>query len=379
MLTAADRAPLEFETIAKLDAHIREGRPLTGCVFQGLDLRMHTTALTAGRLTGSAFLGCLIEPPVMAHALNNRALVVPRPEGIPYDPFRSSLYSVEQDLYAGYVTGQPGGYAATRDARIYAHYCATGRNTPTSILESLYRRLHDHSMSDALEETLRGHRVVGIMGGHKLARDAEEYRAVALLGRALSRAGYVIVTGGGPGAMEAAHVGAWHAGRRDEDLDTALAILACAPLYTDLEMWLDTALEVRRRFDGGRPGLSIGIPTWHYGHEPSNVFPTAIAKYFANSEREDGLLSLATHGVVFAPGSAGTIQEVFQDVAQNHYRTTGFASPMIFLGRKYWQHTKPVYPLVEQLAAGEPYQPLLCATDRIPEIVDRIKAFTASL
>ena len=175
----ADQPPLEFETVAKLDAHLRENRPLTACVFQGLDLRLHTAALTAGRLTGSAFLGCLLEPGAVAHALADKALVVPKPEGIPFDPFRGSLYSVEQDLYAGYVTGQPGGYAATRDARIYAHFCATGRSHPPNILESLYRRLHDHGMSDALEETLAGHRVVAIMGGHGLARDAEEYRAVA--------------------------------------------------------------------------------------------------------------------------------------------------------------------------------------------------------
>jgi len=374
-MTSADQPPLEFETVAKLDAHLREGRPLTACVFQGLDLRLHTAALTAGRLTGSAFLGCLLEPAAITHALADKALVVPRPEGIPFDPFRGSLYSVEEDLYAGYVVGQPGGYAATRDGRIYAHFCATGRSNPPSILESLYRRLHDHGMSDALEEMLAGHRVVAIMGGHRLARDADEYRAVALLGRALARAGIVVVTGGGPGAMEAAHLGVWHAGRRDEDLDTAIAILSHAPLHTPIEPWLDTALEVRRRFDGGRPGLSIGVPTWHYGHEPSNVFPTAIAKYFANSEREDGLLTLATHGVVFAPGSAGTIQEIFQDAAQNHYRVTGFASPMIFLGTRYWQHTKPVYPLLQQLAAGEAYRDLICITDSVSEAVDRLKAF----
>jgi predicted Rossmann-fold nucleotide-binding protein len=371
----ADQPPLEFETVAKLDAHLREGRPLTACVFQGLDLRRHTAALTAGRLTGSAFLGCQLEPGVVTHALADKALVVPKPEGIPFDPFRGSLYSVEQDLYAGYVVGQPGGYAATRDGRIYAHFCATGRSHPPNILESLYRRLHDHGMSDALEEMLVGHRVVAIMGGHRLARDAEEYRAVALLGRALARANFVVVTGGGPGAMEAAHLGAWHAGRRDEDLDTAIAILGHAPLYTPIEPWLDTGLEVRRRFDGVRAGISIGVPTWHYGHEPSNVFPTAVAKYFANSEREDGLLTIATHGVVFAPGSAGTIQEVFQDAAQNHYRTTGFASPMIFLGTRYWQHTKPVYPLLQQLAAGEAYRELLCITDSANEAVEHIKAF----
>ena len=101
---------------------------------------------------------------MITHALADKALVVPRPEGIPFDPFRGSLYSVEQDLYAGYVTGVPGGYAATRDARIYAHFCATGRSNPPSILESLYRRLHDHGMSDALEEALAGHRVVADHG-----------------------------------------------------------------------------------------------------------------------------------------------------------------------------------------------------------------------
>jgi hypothetical protein len=26
---------------------------------------------------------------------------------------------------------------------------------------------------------------------------------------------------------------------------------------------------------------------------------------------------------------------------------------MIFLGTRYWQHTKPVYPLLQHLAAGE--------------------------
>ena len=93
----ADQSPLEFETIAKLDAHLRESRPLTACVFQGLDLRLHTAALTAGRLTGSAFLGCQLEPGAVAHALGDKALVVPKPEGIPFDPFRGSLYSIEQD------------------------------------------------------------------------------------------------------------------------------------------------------------------------------------------------------------------------------------------------------------------------------------------
>ncbi len=49
-----------------------------------------------------------------------------------------------------------------------------------------------------------------------------------------------------------------------------------------------------------------------------------------------GLLAIATHGVVFAPGSAGTIQEIFQDAAQNHYASFGPPSPMMLLGVDYW-------------------------------------------
>ena len=70
---------------------------------------------------------------------------------------------------------------------------------------------------------------------------------------------------------------------------------------------------------------------------------------------------------------------MFQDAAQNHYRTCGFASPMIFLGAKYWQHTKPVYPLLQHLAAGEPYRDLLSITDSVNEVVERIKAFKPAI
>ena len=108
---------------------------------------------------------------------------------------------------------------------------------------------------------------------------------------------------------------------------------------------------------------SLGIPTWLYGHEPPNPFASHNAKYFANSEREAGLLAIATYGVVFAPGSAGTIQEVFQDACQNHYVTAGVVSPMVFLGRAYWTVTKPVYPLLEHLAAGRDYARWLSLTD----------------
>ena len=124
--------------------------------------------------------------------------------------------------------------------------------------------------------------------------------------------------------------------------------------------------------EDGEAGWSLGIPTWLYGHEPPNVFASHIAKYFANSIREEGLLAIATAGVVYAPGSAGTIQEVFMDACQNHYETFGGASPMVFLGTDYWTITKPVYPLVRQLAEGRPYGDLLAIADTPVPVVEAI-------
>ena len=124
--------------------------------------------------------------------------------------------------------------------------------------------------------------------------------------------------------------------------------------------------------------MSLGIPTWLYGHEPPTCFASNIAKYFANSVREEGLLAIATSGVVFTPGSAGTIQEIFQDATQNHYSSFGIVSPMIFLGEDYWRSTKPVFPLLANLAAGHQYSSLLAITDEIEEVVERLEAFRDS-
>ncbi|MGI8754319.1 MAG: LOG family protein, partial [Acidimicrobiales bacterium] len=96
---------------------------------------------------------------------------------------------------------------------------------------------------------------------------------------------------------------------------------------------------------------SIGIPTWLYGHEPPTPLASAHAKYFENSVREDGLLAIAKAGVIYAQGSAGTLQEVFQDAAQNYYGSVdGVRSPMVFLDLdECWSVRRPVRLLLEGL------------------------------
>lgn len=47
-------------------------------------------------------------------------------------------------------------------------------------------------------------------------------------------------------------------------------------------------------------------------------------------------------------------------------------SPMIFFGVDYWTRRKPVYPLLEQLAAGKQYADLLFISDDVDEIIERL-------
>jgi predicted Rossmann-fold nucleotide-binding protein len=368
----------EIETFEAFEQHLKSGADFANVVIQGLDLRRYTRELQTAELAGTVFLGCELEKDALQAALAHGAMVFPPFSGLPYQPYRPSLYTPEE-LYAGFDPTRPESYTGTLDERIYAHWSQRTEANPPTLLETLAQRLHDHAITDAMEELLTGggkpRKVVAIMGGHSMLRGQPDYRAVVELARELTRRGFFLVSGGGPGAMEATHVGAWFARRSEAELDVGLAMLAKAPSYKDRE-WLSRAFEVRAAFPLGVEDMSacasLGIPTWHYGHEPPNPFATHIAKYFANSVREDGLLTIARGGIVYAPGSAGTIQEVFQDACQNHYNTVGVISPMVFLGREFWTRTRPVYPLLEQLAQGQAYARYLRLTDSREEVIQAL-------
>lgn len=84
-----------------------------------------------------------------------------------------------------------------------------------------------------LREQYRNRKQVGVMGGHSVRRDDPNFAEVARLCRGLARGGFVVATGGGPGAMEAANLGAHFADRSEAELEEALKLLAGAPLYDD--------------------------------------------------------------------------------------------------------------------------------------------------
>lgn len=367
----------EIESTTQLEEHLRCGLALEDVVMQGLDLRPLTQPLCQQDFRGAVLLGCLLDDALQRHAMDSGAMVFPSLEGVPYEAYRPALYRVDE-LYEAFVAEEPASYQRCLDARVYAHWKQTGGAQASHILDALGRSLHDHAMSDALEELLVGKRVVAIMGGHSMARSRGAYAEVARMARWLCQDGFLLASGGGPGAMEATHVGAWFASRPEEELLEAIDLLAEAPRYDD-PRWLSQAFEVRGRWQlealNRSSYPSLGVPTWLYGHEPPNAFATHIAKYFANSIREEGLLTIAKHGVIFSPGSAGTIQEIFQDACQNHYATVGVVSPMVFFGVDYWMREKPVYPLLTELAQGRDYAEWLSISDDPQAVVAAIRKY----
>ncbi len=244
---------------------------------------------------------------------------------LPYHATPERLYT-PGDLYVdlGAV-----GFGGCVDQKIYRRARVAGGPT-ISPVESLAQRLHDHGITVALDEFRQGKTVVGVMGGHAMKRGSSGYRQVVSLGRSLTVAGFCVATGGGPGAMEAANLGAATSNLDPTDVDALVDRLAAAPGFNEnVDAFIRTATDIWAELE--HPVVSLSIPTWFYGHEPSNPFATHIAKYFSNSEREDGLLAIATGGIVFVQGGPGTLQEVFQDAAQNAYETFGTSSPMVFL------------------------------------------------
>ncbi len=359
----------EIETLEEFDAVLARGS-LAHHRIQAVDLTERTFALLTADAEGAVFLGCPMEPAAAAKVRASGALVFPPVPGLPFDPYRGHLYTPDE-LFQGLA----GSYEATPDARAYQWFQQT--KTDGDVFASMLRAVHDDSISDALDELLVGARVVGVMGGHAMARGTEEYAGAARLGRTLARQGLTVATGGGPGAMEAANLGAYASAHDDEMLDDALELLAKAPSFTpSITDWAQAAFAVRERWSGG--GASVGIPTWFYGHEPPNAFAAHIAKYFANATREDGLLARSNAGVIFLPGAAGTVQEVFDNATPNYYESRGEPTPMVLVNRTHWTEKLPVWPLLQSLARGRSMESRIALVNTVEEAAEALLSLEES-
>lgn len=383
-----DRSDEEIESREELDHHLARGQ-LSGLVVQGLALDDDPPDLSGIDVTDTLFVACRFAGvDVEADLVRRGAHVIPDFHGVLYPTHPSRLYTAE-DLASGFIED---GFQGMYDTRVHRHFVAHG-GALAGLREALAQRMHDHGIDDALGDTVdawtaaAGGPVVGVMGGHAEPRGGPCYLLAARIGQRLAAGGCLVVTGGGPGVMEAANLGAALASADPAELERVVKRLSAAPYFTDPEPYTELALQVRAELPQeapARPGSGkaaltwarhggLSVPTWLYGHEPANLFAARIAKYFSNAIREDTILRMARGGVVFAPGRAGTVQEVFQAATKAFYATDGASGPLVFVDTRYWTETLPVERLLRPLLSGSPHGDLSATmhlTDDVDEAVD---------
>lgn len=134
---------------------------------------------------------------------------------------------------------------------------------------------------------------IGVFGSARTSRDTPEYELGVQVGKRLVEAGFGVITGGGPGSMEAANKGAWEAGGTSVGLGIEL------PFEQGINDWVNLGLNFRYFF----------------------VRKTMFVKY--------------SQGFVVLPGGMGTLDELFEALTLvQTVKVTSF--PIVLMGREYW-------------------------------------------
>ena len=333
-------------------------------------------------LRGCVFLGCDLGEHLASQIQKCQADIVSRPSSLPdrLPAFAPGIYTVAE-LYDG-LAEDGSGWETTPDYDGFKFFNEK-KLTPRLLgpAESIAARLHDTVQEQAVRAFLARRHVVAFMGGHDFNRQltpkesdagkSDVYWECVSIAKKLTEEGFLILTGGGPGLMEAGNLGALLAFAQPDTIQRVRAVLKNYSF--DSKEWRSSGMEARKLILGtwnGAPSpqqYSLGIPTWLYGHEPPNMFASHHSKMFYNSLREDGLVSLANSGIVFFEGNAGTVQEIFQDASQNYYVGEGQSpTPMIIYNSSgFWDRPcdklswptdsppdkrKPLLPLLKQLS-----------------------------
>lgn len=148
---------------------------------------------------------------------------------------------------------------------------------------------------------------VSVFGSARTPQEHPEYRTAREIGQALGRAGYAVVTGGGPGVMEAANRGAVDVGAQSVGLGIEL------PHEQRLNDWVDLGINFRYFF----------------------ARKTMFVKY--------------TQGFVVLPGGFGTMDELFEALTLVQTgKVTRF--PVILMGTAFWS---PLVAWLEQIVARD--------------------------
>src|SRR5579875_2914726 len=199
---------------------------------------------------------------------------------------------------------------------------------------ALHHVMRDYVMGSALLAACASTPTVALFGSARTASNAPLYEAARQTARLLAEAGFGIITGGGPGIMEAANRGAREGGAR-----------------------------------------SLGCPIQLARAEPANPYLDVVIPFAFFAPRKATLLAAACAFVVF-PGGFGTLDELFEVlVAMQTHKLAPV--PLVLYGREFWRGM--VEWLRQALLAAGMIDAddlhLLRLTDEPGEIVTHIRAW----
>jgi uncharacterized protein (TIGR00730 family) len=174
---------------------------------------------------------------------------------------------------------------------------------------------------------------VSVFGSARVKSDSAEWELAERLGGALARAGFAVITGGGPGVMEAANKGATEAGGLSVGLGIEL------PFEQGMNPWVDIGIDFRYFF----------------------ARKTMFVKY--------------AQAFCVLPGGFGTMDELFEALTLVQTgKVTRF--PVVLLGTEYWQGL--IDWLTTRMRAEDKIGPsdldIMCLTDDPDEAVRHILA-----
>ncbi len=172
---------------------------------------------------------------------------------------------------------------------------------------------------------------ITVFGSARIKEDNPYYKMTMDIGRRLARMGLTVMTGGGPGLMEAANRGAREAGGRSVGCNILL------PQEQDPNPYMDKWMDFQFFF----------------------VRKVMLIKY--------------SYGFIVMPGGVGTMDELFQALTLiQTKKVTNF--PVVLIGTDYYKDVTELFDkMCEEKTISETDKELFLITDSVDEAISHIK------
>jgi uncharacterized protein (TIGR00730 family) len=192
-----------------------------------------------------------------------------------------------------------------------------------------------------MRDFLRGFRTlhfvgpcVTVFGSARIQREDLHYALAMKMGAAIAHLGFTVMTGGGPGIMEAANRGAKEAGGRSV-------------------------------------GCTIELPS----EQPANAYLDRCVRLHYFFVRKT-LLVKYSYAFVVMPGGAGTLDELFE--ALTLIQTAKIKNfPVVIMGTDYWKELIDfMNKMAQRRMIADTDLSLIYATDSVEEAIEHIRSKT---